>query len=289
MLDTPPERRLDGRVCLLTGATAGIGREAALALARAGAELVIVGRSASRVRRVEREVQSTMPGTRVLGLVADLSSQADVRQLAAHVLERVPRLHVLINNAAVVTTTREESVDGIEMQLAVNHLAPFLLTSLLLRRLAENAPARVVSVASQVEREGRIAFEDLNGTRSYNAARAYSQSKLANILFVRELARRTRGMGITAVSLHPGVYPTRLLDTLMGWSPLVTRVRGRNLPGPERGAQVIVHAAAAPELASDSAIHLHEHTLAVPSELARDEDAARRLWDESARLTGVST
>lgn len=279
--------RLDGRVCVVTGATSGIGRHAVLELARLGADVVMVGRTATRLARVEREVRSAAPRGRVRGLRADLASQAEIRRLAARILAEVPRVHVLLNDAAIVTRTRQLTVDGLEQQLAVNHLAPFLLTNLLLDRLAASAPSRVVTVASQMEREGVIDFEDLQGSRAYDPRRAYVQSKLANILFTRELARRVRGRGITPISVHPGVFTTRLLDDLLGWSPIVTRLRGRGLPGPEQGASALVRAVASPELENSGGVHLHEHAIAEPSARASDPDLARRLWEESARLTGI--
>ena len=280
--------RLDGRSCLLTGATAGIGRESAHLLAAMGAALVLVGRSKRKLDQTVASVRRASPGVTVQPMVADLSSQSDVRHLAERVLREVPHLHVLINNAAVVTQRREETVDGIERQFAVNHLAPFLLTNLLLDRLAESAPARVVIVASQVERGGEIDLADLQArAKPYEGNRAYSQSKLANILFAGELARRVADRGITTISLHPGVYTTRLLHDLLGWSRVVTKLRGRSLPGPEAGGLVIAHAAAAPELQGGGTIHLHEHVVQEPSEHARDEAMAAALWTASARLTGI--
>lgn len=280
--------RLDGRTCLLTGATAGIGREAAHLLATMGANLMLVARSERKLDQTVASVRRATPGAAVLPIVADLSSQQDVRRLAARVLREAPQLHVLINNAAVVTMRREETVEGIERQLAVNHLAPFLLTNLLLDRLADSAPARVVMVASQVERGAEIDLDDLQRRRNYDGERAYSQSKLANILFAGELARRVAGRGITTVSLHPGVYTTRLLHDLLGWSSLVTKLRGRSLPGPAGGALVIARAAAAPELGVSGTIHLHEHEVSEPSAQARDEALAAELWTASARLTGMN-
>lgn len=279
--------RLDGRVCLLTGATAGIGRATSFLLAALGADLVLVGRSRRRLDVTIEEIRRATPGARITGMVADLSSLAEVRRLAAQVMSDFPRLHVLINNAAVVTMRREETTDGLERQLAVNHLAPFLLTNLLLEQLLASAPSRVVMVASQVERDGAIDFSDLQGRHGYDRWRAYRQSKLANILFTVELERRVRGQGLTLISLHPGVYTTRLLDALMGWSSLVTRLRGRPLPGPAVGAAVVARAAAAPELAERRLVHLHEHVIAEPSPQARDAALAMALWEESARLTGL--
>ena len=288
--DFPATWRLDGRTCLITGATAGIGRQAALALSRLGADLVLVGRSASRVSRTVRDVRQVAPDSCIRGVVADLSSQAEVRRLAALVLAEVTQLHVLVNCAAIVTPKRRETVDGIEMQFAVNHLAPFLLTNLLLPRLLESAPARVVTVASQVERAGAIDFEDLNGRHAYDGWTAYRQSKLANILFTRELARRAGDRGLTPISLHPGVYVTNLLHDLLGWSRFITLLRGRSgSPGPEASAPVLTRAAADPGLEGRAGIHLHELEIAEPSEQARDPELARRLWTVSEKLTMLSS
>lgn len=287
--NSPQPSRLDGRVCLLTGATAGIGRASALRLAQLGAELILVGRSERKLDDIRREIGRQMPTVVVTGLVADLSSLAEVRQLAARVLSIAPVLHVLINNAGVATRRREETVDGLELQFAVNHLAPFLLTNLLLSRLVESRPSRIVTVASQVERHGAINLADLQGTRAYDGNTAYRQSKLANILFTRELARRTKDFGVTALAVHPGVYTTKLIHDLKGWSRLVTRLRGRGLPGPEEAADVIAYAASAPELTERSGAYLHERALADPSAQARDDATAGLLWEASARLVGLAS
>ncbi len=278
---------LQGRVCLITGATAGIGRATAARLATLGAEVILVGRSRGRLAGTIAEITRLAPAARVASIAADLSSQADVRRLAAEVLVQWPALHLLTSNAAVVTRRREETVDGIERQFAVNHLAPFLLTNLLLDRLIQSAPARIVIVASQVERGGTIDFTDLQGRAGYDHYRAYRQSKLANILFANELARRVAGTDVSVVSLHPGVYTTRLLDSLMGWSSILTKLRGRGLPGPETAADVLEYAALAPELAQTGGVYLHERSISTPSEQACDEALAGALWSVSAQLTGL--
>jgi retinol dehydrogenase-14 len=283
----PAEWSLHGRRCLVTGATAGIGKHGAIALAHLGAEVVIVGRNSRRTATTVDEIRRIVRGAEVSGLVADLSSQSSVRDLARHVRERFSRIHVLVNNAGVFTRRRQQTVDGLELQFAVNHLAPFLLTHLLLDHLAASAPARVVNVASQVERTGVIDFEDLQGARSYDGQRAYRQAKLANILFTGELARRVARRGIVPISVHPGVYTTRLLDDLMGWSRLMTRFGNRGLPSPDAAGPVLARAAAAPELAERPGVHLHEQEIREPSSKARDVATAERLWTESERLTGI--
>jgi len=280
--------QLEGKACVLTGATSGIGYHAAFLVARTAGTVAIVGRSKRRVDATVAELKAA-GASEARGYVADLSSQKSIRALAAQLLQDVPRIDVLLNNAASVTRDRRETVDGIEYQFAVNHLAPFLLTNLLLPRLAESAPSRVVTTASQVERHGSIDFDDLQGRKKYDPQRAYRQSKLANILFTRELARRVGNRGITPLCLHPGVYTTRLLDDYEGWSPLVTKVMGRGLPGPEQGAAVLLNAISNPELQSMPGAYLHETRVAEPSAQARDAELAKKLWEVSEQLTGLAS
>jgi NAD(P)-dependent dehydrogenase (short-subunit alcohol dehydrogenase family) len=282
-----PDNRLDNSVCLITGSTSGIGRAAAIEIARLGADVILVGRSARRLADAEREVRRSSTGGSVRGFIADLASLASIRALAREVTAAVPKIHVLLNNAGVFTPKRAVTVDGLEVQFAVNHLAPFLLTNLLIERLAAAEGARIVTVASQVERSGSIDFDDLQGVRDYDPIRAYRQSKLANVLFSRELARRTANRGMTALSLHPGVYTTRLLDAYNGWSSLVTRFRDRGLARPDDGGRVLAHAAAAPELSECSGAHLHEYELRAPSAQAQDDSVAARLWEASASLVSL--
>ncbi|HEX6368198.1 MAG TPA: SDR family NAD(P)-dependent oxidoreductase [Longimicrobium sp.] len=200
---------MEGRVCVVTGATAGIGQAAAVDLARRGATLVLVARSAERAERTRARAVRAAGHDRVGVVLADLSVQAQVRAAAAQILERWPAVHVLLNNAGVYTRRREESADGIEMQLAVNHLAPFLLTHLLLDRLRAGAPARVVAMSSGAHHFGRPRWDDLQMRRGYNGLRQYSNTKLFNVLFTRELARRVPPPALTANALHPGWWPRR--------------------------------------------------------------------------------
>jgi len=284
----PENWRLDGRVCVVTGATAGIGLYGTIEIAKLGAEVAIVGRNARRVLRAQRTIEERVRGARTHGFTADLSSMAAVRSLAGDIRQRLPKLHVLLNNAGVFMRERDQTVDGLEATFAINHLAPFLLTNLLIDHLAASAPSRVVVVASQVERSGSIDFDDLQATRGYDGQRAYRQSKLANILFARELATRVASRGISVVSLHPGVYTTRLLDNLEGWSRIITLLRDRGLPGPSAGGPVLARAAAAPELSNiPGGVYLKEHTVTEPSEQARNAELGRRLWDVSAKLVGL--
>ena len=196
-----------GKTVLVTRGHRGIGRATALGLAAMGAHLAIAGRDRPRADGLAREINA-VGGGNVDVFVADLSSQSEVRRLADQVLQRLSRIDVLINNAGGYRNTRHITADGLERTFAVNHLAPLLLTSLLLDRLKQSAPARVVTVSSNMQAIGRIDFDDLQGERSYSGARAYNQSKLANVLFTYELARRLHATSATANALHPGVVST---------------------------------------------------------------------------------
>jgi NAD(P)-dependent dehydrogenase (short-subunit alcohol dehydrogenase family) len=275
---------MDGRVCLVTGATAGIGRETALRLAALGATVGIVARDARRGERVIAELRRHSGRSDAQLFLANLSSMRAVRALATDVRARFPRLHVLVSNAAVITPSREVTEDGFERQLAVNHLAPFLLVNLLLDHLRQSAPARIVVVASQVEREGQISFEDLHLEHGWTRLRAYNQSKLANVLFTFELARRLAGRGVTANCLHPGVIATRLLDDYNGRPRALRFLGARGIPGPEEGAGTSVYLAASPEVATISGRYFREERLAESSPQSQDRGLAERLWEVSARL-----
>jgi NAD(P)-dependent dehydrogenase (short-subunit alcohol dehydrogenase family) len=280
---------MNGRICLVTGATNGIGRETAVGLAERGATVVVAGRDAARGREAVAEIQRRS-GRRDVGLlVADLSSQAEVRRLAAEFCARHGQLHVLVNNAAVITPKRTMTADGLETQLAVNHLAPFLLTHLLLDLMKASAPARIVNVSSQVERLGVVDFDDLGrAKRPYERLDAYNQSKLANILFTTELARRLSGTGVTANCLHPGVIGTNLLAAYEGRPSLLKFMTKRGRPSPKEGAVTSLFVATSPTLDGVSGKYFRESAESRPSPKALDETIAARLWEVSARLTGVA-
>lgn len=280
----PSEPDLRGRIVLITGANAGIGLATARALAARGATLLLVSRSRERGEGARRRIVEATGNEGVELLLADLASQRQVRELAAEVLRRHEPLHVLINNAAIYTRRRERTEDGVEMQLAVNHLAPFLLTTLLLDRLTESAPARVVTVSSEAHRRVRMRWDDLQGERRYGALRAYAQSKLANLLFTRELARRTAGTRVTANALHPGVVATELL--FGGWGPL--RLLRRWLKTPEQGAETSVYLASSPRVEGVSGYYFRDCRAIEPSRQAQDDAVARRLWEVSEELTRQS-
>ena len=278
---------MHGKVCVVTGASSGIGRVAALELAERGATVVLVCRNEARGAPVLEEMARRSAAGNATLLTADLSSQRQVRQVAAAFLERFDRLDVLINNAGVAGWgTRLVTEDGLETTFAVNHLAPFLLTSLLLDRLTASAPARVITVSSAAHRNGGLDFDDLQGERRYSGFGAYSRSKLANVLFTRELSRRLEGTGVTANCLHPGVVATGIFRNLPRWmrvvfsSPLVL--------SPERGADTMLYLATAAEVAEVSGRYFVRRKTARSSRASQDAAAARRLWEASEALTAAS-
>jgi NAD(P)-dependent dehydrogenase (short-subunit alcohol dehydrogenase family) len=278
---------MDGRVCLVTGATSGIGRATALELSRRGATVHLVARDRARGEAALAEVARAGGGRARLHL-ADLSSMAAVRALAEEVRAAAPALHVLVNNAGAVEMERRVSPDGLEMTFAVNHLAYFLLTHLLLDLLRSSAPARVINVASTAHRGKTLDFRDLQNTRRYAGLRVYGQSKLANILFTRELARRLEGSGVTANSLHPGVVATGFGRASGGWMGFGVRLIAPLLLSPEQGAETTLYLACSPEVEGVSGQYFERCRPVRPSAAARDDAAARRLWEESARLLGLS-
>lgn len=278
---------MQGKTCLVTGATAGIGYVTARELARAGARVLIVARSPEKGAGTIRRIAEEIGGGNVEALTADLSSQADIRALAREVKARTDRLDVLINNAGVILLERRESVDGIEMTFAVNHLAYFLLTNLLLDLLKASSPARIINVASHAHRGGKINFDDLGGREYFSGWRAYQQSKLANILFTRELAKALTGTGVTANAVHPGWVNSEIFRE-GGFKGMVMR-QAANLfaLSPERGAETTLYLATSPAVQGETGEYYARCKPARISRAARDEAAARRLWQFSEDLTGL--
>ena len=287
-----PGDALRGRVCLVTGASRGLGKETALGLARLGATVLLLTRDERLGDAAAADVARRRGNSNVAVVVADLASFADIRSAAAQLRERHPALHVLVHNAGVNSARRKLSADGIELTLAVNHLAPFLLTHELLpslRRGAEQGGARVVTVSSMFERFGRVDFEDPQGERRWIGPLAYSQSKLANVLFTYELATRLAGSGITANCVDPGLVATDLMREHVLFRPRwLKAVWGRVLSTPERGARAAVHAASAPELAGVTGRCFDRRgRVVITSRRSRTPAMRERLWAMSERLTGV--
>jgi NAD(P)-dependent dehydrogenase (short-subunit alcohol dehydrogenase family) len=276
-----------GKTCLITGATAGIGEVTARELARAGARVIIVGRSPGRCAATLERIRNQTGATAVESLLADLSFQEDVRRLADQVRERCDRLDVLVNNAGGMFLDRRETVAGIELTLALNHLSYFLLTTQLLPLLKASAPSRIVNVASDAHNGCSIDFDDIQGRRRYTGWRAYKRSKLANILFTYELARRLEGTGATANTLHPGFVRTDFFKDFTGWVGFITKLGAALVAiGPEEGARTSVYLASSPEVEGVSGRYFVKSRPARSSPQSHDRAAAERLWRLSEEMTG---
>ncbi|MGO9060851.1 MAG: SDR family oxidoreductase [Candidatus Binataceae bacterium] len=278
---------LKGRNCMITGASSGLGRVMALALARMGAGLVLVCRDRTRGENVMAEIRERTGNLLVSLMLADLSVQQSIRTLAADFLARGEPLHVLVNNAGVFNLKRSLTADGIETVFAVNHLSYFMLTLLLLDRIKQSAPARIVNVASHAHRWGSINFDDLGGARSYRSSCAYGQSKLANILFTYELARRLEGTGVTVNCVHPGAVATGLGANNGALAKLLMPVIGLFMRSPEQGAATQIYLAASPEVEGVSGKYFVDCKPAQSNQESYDTAVARRLWEVSAAMTGV--
>ncbi len=277
---------MDGRVCLVTGGNAGIGEATAAGLARQGADVSIVSRDAARGEAAAARIKAAT-GRRVQVIPGDLGSLAGVRALAERVHDALPRLHVLVNNAGLLATERRETPDGFELTFGVNHLAPFLLTNLLLDRLVESGTARVVNVSSALYARGALDFEDLQMEKGFDGFKAYARSKMCNVLFTRELARRLEGRGATANSLHPGVVRTGLADDAKGLVGRGMRLVKPLLTSPAKGARTSIHLAASHDVATVSGAYFVNCKPRKVTRYARKPEHARLLWTVSERLTGL--
>jgi NAD(P)-dependent dehydrogenase (short-subunit alcohol dehydrogenase family) len=278
-----------GKTVLVTGATSGIGLEGSVELARRGARVLMVGRDPGRTEAAVADVVTRSGSRDVSHLLCDFSSQADIRKLAASVLARPDPLHVLVNNAGGVHKTRRLTVDGIEATFAVNHLGYFLLTNLLQDLLVKSAPARVVTVASIGHRRGTLDFDDLGFERGYGTLKAYARSKLANVLFAAELARRLAGTGVTSNSLHPGSVATNIWSGAPLWAkPIIALAFRPFFISAEQGSRGIVRLVSDPALEGVTGRYYEAKHEAVPAPLAREEALAQRLWQVSARMVGLA-
>ena len=282
---------MSGKTVVVTGGNSGIGLETAAALAGAGARVMITARDPQRGGAAVEQIKSRgVPGPVELS-VFDLASFDSVRTGAADLLSRLDRIDVLVNNAGLMLTQRSETVDGLETTFEVNHLGPFLLTVLVLDRIKESAPARIVNVSSTAHQTARsgLDFDDLQSTSGYQGMAVYGRSKLANIYFTTELARRLAGTGVTANTLHPGTIRTGFAGDgdaggFFGW---VIKVARPFMPGPAKGAETSVYLASSPDVEGVTGQFFTKSRPKTPSKAARDDAAAARLWDESARLAGL--
>jgi retinol dehydrogenase 14 len=279
---------MTGKTVLITGGTGGIGRAAAIGLAAMGARVGITGRDRARAEQAAAAIARESGNPAIDIFVADMSSQADVRRLAGEVLAAYPRLDVLLNNVGGFWAHRHLTADGLEHTFALNHLAPFLLTSLLLDRLMASAPARIVTVSSGAQSMGKIDFDDLMGERKYSGQEAYNQSKLANVMFTYELARRLEGSGVTATVLHPGVTSTGFgaEDMARGWGPLIALMRPF-MKSPERGAETPIYLASSPDAEGVSGRYFANRKAKKSNASSYDSATTGRLWSVSADLVGL--
>lgn len=279
---------MTGKTVLVTGGTSGIGRATASRLASMGARVGIIGRDAGRTQRAAAEIASQSGSSTVNAFVADMSSQAEVRRVAREVLAAYPQLHVLVNNVGGFWAHQHITADGLERTFALNHLAPFLLTRLLLERLVASAPARIVTVSSGAHSTGTIDFEDLMGERKYSGQTAYNQSKLANVMFTYELARRLKGTGVTATVLHPGMTNTSFSaeDPARAFAPLV-KVARPFMKTPDRGADTSVYLASSPVVEGVTGQYFSDCKRKKSNKASYATLAATRLWRVSTELVGL--
>ena len=279
---------MTGKTVVITGATSGLGLVASGRLAGLGARLVLVARNRAKAEAMLRQLRDKTPSLEAEILIADLSRRDEVRRLAAELPRAAPRIDVLINNAGAIFTRRETTADGLERTFALNHMAYFLLTVLLLDRLRENAPARIVNVASEAHRNATLDLGDLQTAEGYSGWLAYRRSKLANILFTRELARRLKGSCVTSNCLHPGFVATAFGDNNGGPFRFALAIAKRFMAiAPEQGGETLVYAASAPEIAGASGIYFDKNRPRDPAAAAQDDSAAGLLWRASERLAGL--
>lgn len=273
-----------GKTAIITGATSGIGRMAALNLAAKGAILVLPVRNIEKGEALKKEIQDKSQKAVVELMPCDLASMNAIREFADAFRAKHDRLHILINNAGIWEMKRRESADGIEMNFAVNHLAPFLLTNLLLDIIKASAPARIVNVSSMIHKRTRMKFDDLEKKKRWSSMHAYAQSKLANVLFTRKLARYLEGSGVIVNCLHPGVVNTRLFDQMPSF---MLKIFQWFMISPEKGAQTTIHLATSPALNGISGEYFAKSKAAKTSRHAKDMKVAEQLWEVSEVYCGL--
>lgn len=287
------KERLEGKTAIITGGNTGIGKEVALDLARRGARVIIACRDVAKGRRAADEIERLTGNNNVTTKRLDLASFESVRNFVEKILEQEEKIHILIDNAGVMFVPYQLSKDGYELQFAVNHLGHFLLTNLLLDRIKESAPSRIVVVSSLGHLVGSLDFKDMMWKKRYNSQLSYCRSKLANVMFARELAKRLAGTGVTVCSLHPGTVHTEITRYFFsGWlvflKPLAHVSMYLFTKTPKQGAQTTIHCAVAREVEGVSGKYWDDSAIKVPSRAARDDDGCTKLWEYSVRLVGLA-
>ena len=291
---------MQGKVVVITGATSGIGKVAAENLARMGARIVQIARDRQRGDPALKNLQACAPGVEHTIHYADLSRLSEMKRVASEIAGAEARIDVLINNAGALFGSHHVTEDGLELTFALNHLSYFVVTQGLLERLKASAPARIVNTASDAHEPATLDFDDLQSEKAYRGGfwqslryggpgfKVYGRSKLCNILFTRELARRLQGTGVTANCLHPGFVATRFADQSGGFMSFGIGVGKHFALTPEQGAETLVYLASSPEVAGMTGKYFHKCRPVNPSRAAQDDAAARRLWDETAKIAGMT-
>jgi NAD(P)-dependent dehydrogenase (short-subunit alcohol dehydrogenase family) len=280
---------MKGKTVLITGATNGVGKVAAQEIAKKGAEVVIVGRNPTKTRQVVQQIKQNSGNPAVDGLVADLSSTAQVRQLAQSFRQKYQHLYILVNNAGGIFANRMVTADGYEHTFALNHLVYFTLTNLLMDVLLADAPSRIINVSSRSHEGAVLNFDDLQNEQhySYGGYRAYGQSKLANLLFTYEHVRRLAGTGVTVNALHPGTVATGFGENNRGAMKVSMRIYHQFALTPEQGADTIIYLASSPQVEGVTGKYWTNRTAVPSSPESYDEEAQKRLWSVSAQMTGT--
>lgn len=279
--------QMKDRIVVITGATSGIGQVAAEKLASMGARIVQIARNRERGEAAMKRLRDVAPKAAHSIYYADLSRLSEMKRVASEIAAAEPRIDVLINNAGAMFGSRQLTEDGLERTFALNHVSYFVLTHGLKARLLASAPARVVNTASDAHERAKLDFDDLQSARGYRGFKIYGRSKLCNILFTRELARRLAGTGVTANCLHPGFVATRFGDQSGGWFSVVVRIAKHFALSPEQGAETLVYLASSPDVAGVTGQYFHKCSIATPSVEAQDDAKARQLWVETAKLAGL--
>ncbi|MFW9950640.1 MAG: SDR family oxidoreductase [Candidatus Thorarchaeota archaeon] len=275
---------MKGKIVMITGANSGIGKATAIELAKMGATIVMVCRNLETGKKAKEDI-ITLSGNNDIDLFqCDLSSQAEIRRLVDDFKQKYNKLNVLINNAGVVLSKRAECIDGVEMNFAVNYLAPFLLTNLLLDTLIQSAPSRVINVSSEVHRNSKLDFDDLQCDTNYGAFKTYGKSKLALLLFTYELSRRLEGKGVTVNAVHPGVVKTNLGRDQSWFAQIFTKIFFKS---PERGAETSIYLASSPEVRNITGKYFAKKISKESSIESYNKENAKKLWDTSIKMTGL--